>query len=82
MQKIEKMLEHIVSMIVEDETKVKITSKTDDMGVLMTLEVAKEDMAKIIGKDGSTARALRTVLRCVGMAQGARVSLKINEPQN
>jgi predicted RNA-binding protein Jag len=50
------------------------------MGVLLTLDVNREDMGKIIGKDGGTAKALRIILRVVGMKHNARVNLKINEP--
>lgn len=51
------------------------------MGVLITLDVGAEDMGKIIGRDGATAKALRTLLRVVGMKNNARVNLKINEPE-
>ena len=51
------------------------------MGVLITLDVAGGDMGKIIGRDGATAKALRTLLRVVGMKNNARVNLKINEPE-
>ncbi len=37
-------------------------------------------MGKIIGKDGNIAKAIRTLLRVVGMKHNARVNLKINEP--
>ena len=52
----------------------------DEMGVLLTLTVHPDDMGKIIGRDGNTAKALRTLLRVVGMKHNARVNLKINEP--
>jgi predicted RNA-binding protein Jag len=51
------------------------------MGVLITLDVDASDMGKIIGRDGATAKALRTLLRVVGMKNNARVNLKINEPE-
>jgi hypothetical protein len=50
------------------------------MGVLMTLDVNPVDMGKIIGREGNTAKAIRTLLRVVGMKNNARVNLKINEP--
>jgi hypothetical protein len=53
----------------------------DEMGVLITLDVDGGDMGKIIGRDGATAKALRTLLRVVGMKNNARVNLKINEPE-
>jgi predicted RNA-binding protein Jag len=47
----------------------------------MTLTVHSEDMGKIIGRSGNTAKAIRTLLRVVGMKNNARVNLKINEPE-
>ena len=51
------------------------------MGVLLTLKVAQSDMGKIIGRAGNTAKAIRTLLRVVGMKNDARVNLKIDEPK-
>ena len=51
------------------------------MGVLITLDVNPADMGKIIGRSGNTAKAIRTLLRVVGMKNNARVNLKINEPE-
>jgi len=51
------------------------------MGVLMTLSVNPSDMGKVIGRQGNTAKAIRTILRVVGMKNNARVNLKINEPE-
>jgi hypothetical protein len=51
------------------------------MGVLLTLSVNKDDMGKVIGRSGATAKAIRTVLRIVGMKNDARVNLKIEEPE-
>ena len=50
------------------------------MGVLITLDVDASDMGKIIGRSGNTAKAIRTLLRIIGMKNNARVNLKINEP--
>ncbi len=50
------------------------------MGVLITLSVSPSDMGKIIGKEGRTAKALRTLLRVLGAKNNARVNLKIMEP--
>ena len=51
------------------------------MGVLLPLSVNKDDMGKIIGRSGQTAKAIRTILRIVGMKNDARVNLKIEEPE-
>lgn len=73
-------LEQVVQSLVEKPEKVEISRTVDEMGVLLTLKVDQEDMGKIIGRDGNTAKAIRTLLRVVGMKNNARVNLKINEP--
>lgn len=76
-----KFLEFIVKSLVENPDDVKIVRTVDEMGVLMTLDVNPADMGKIIGREGNTAKAIRTLLRVVGMKNNARVNLKINEPE-
>lgn len=73
-------IEHIVKQIVDDPTQVEVTRKVDDLGVLITLKVGKFDMGKVIGKNGQTAKALRTLLRVIGSRSNLRVNLKIVEP--
>ncbi len=74
-------LEYVVKELVDNPEAVKVERKVDEMGVLITLDVAPEDMGKIIGKSGNTAKAIRTLLRVVGMKNNSRVNLKINEPE-
>lgn len=75
-----KFLELVVKALVEHPDDVKIKRTVDEMGVLMTLDVHPEDMGKVIGRSGNTAKAIRILLRVVGMKNNARVNLKINEP--
>lgn len=77
----QQFLETVVKSLVDNPDQVKITRTVDEMGVLLTLDVAAEDMGKIIGRSGNTAKAIRTLLRVVGMKHDARVNLKINEPE-
>ena len=74
-------VEYVVKQIVESPDEVEVSREVDEMGVLLTLKVAKDDMGKIIGKSGQTAKALRTLLRIVGSKNDARVNLKIVEPE-
>lgn len=67
--------------MVDNPDDVKIKRTVDEMGVLLTLSVHKDDMGKIIGRSGATAKAIRTILRVVGMKNEARVNLKIEEPE-
>lgn len=73
-------LEYVVKALVDNPDAVEITRTVDEMGVLLTLTVAADDMGKIIGRDGNIAKAIRTLLRVVGMKHNARVNLKVNEP--
>lgn len=76
----QQFLEFVIKGLVDKPEEVKVTRIVDQMGVLLTLTVHKDDMGKIIGKDGATAKAIRTLLRVAGMKSEARVNLKINEP--
>ena len=66
--------------LVDNPCAVKVDRTVDEMGVLLTLDVDAADMGKIIGRSGNTAKAIRTLLRVVGMKNNSRVNLKINEP--
>ena len=74
-------LEYVVKALVDNPNDVKIDRTVDEMGVLITLTVNPADMGKIIGRQGNTAKAIRTLLRVMGMKNNARVNLKINEPE-
>ena len=74
-------VEYVVRAIVDHPEEVKAERRVDEMGVLVTLHVHPEDMGMVIGRDGSTAKALRTLLRVVGARNNARVNLKISEPE-
>ncbi|MCE9517816.1 KH domain-containing protein [Candidatus Nomurabacteria bacterium] len=74
-------LEYVVTSLVDNPSDVKIDRTVDEMGVLITMTVNPADMGKIIGRQGNTAKAIRTLLRVIGMKNNARVNLKINEPE-
>ncbi len=73
-------VEFIVKQIVSNPDAVEVTRAVDEMGVLLTLKVDKEDMGRIIGKNGQTAKAIRVLIRIIGSKNNARVNLKIVEP--
>lgn len=77
----QQFLESMVKALVDNPDAVKTSRAVDEMGVLLTLDVHPEDMGKIIGRSGNTAKAIRTLLRVAGMKHDARVNLKINEPE-
>ncbi len=74
-------LDMIIKLIVTEPGAVEITRTVDDLGVLITLKVSKEDMGRVIGKDGQTAKAIRTLLRAIGSRNNVRVNMKILEPE-
>ncbi len=74
-------LETIVKELVEKPEDVVIEREIDERGVLLTLKVNPEEMGKIIGKQGQTARALRTLLRIIGNKNNSYVNLKVYEPE-
>jgi len=74
-------LEFIVKALVDHPEDVKIDRKVDEMGVLLSLKVNPEDMGQVIGRAGSTARSIRSLVRIVGLKNHARVNLKIEEPE-
>lgn len=76
----QEFLEYLVKGLVDNPDDVAVTKTIDDMGVLLTLDVNPEDMGQIIGRQGATAKAIRTLVRVCGMKGQARVNVKINEP--
>ncbi|MEI8061213.1 MAG: KH domain-containing protein [Candidatus Berkelbacteria bacterium] len=77
----QEFVEMVVKAIVDDPKGVSTKRSVDEMGVLVELTVAPEDMGKIIGKEGRTAKAVRTLLRVFGAKNNARINLKIVEPE-
>lgn len=75
-----KYLEAIISGLVSKPAEVRIVETHDEMGVLLTLTVAREDMGPIIGKSGDTAKAIRHLVYVAGVKHSARISIKITEP--
>ena len=74
-------LEFLVKNLVDNPSAVQVTRKVDEMGVLLSVKVDKEDVGKLIGRQGNTAKAIRLLLRVVGLKNRARVNLKIEEPE-
>lgn len=81
MEKDQAFVEMVVRELVDNPDAVKVERKVDEMGVLITLAVDPTDMGKIIGKEGRTAKAIRTLLRVLGAKNNSRVNLKIEEPE-
>ena len=74
-------LKLILAPLLNHPEALQVVSTQDQMGILLTVDVHKDDMGIAIGKSGETAKAVRHLVRIVGIKAKARVSIKINEPE-
>ncbi len=73
-------LGQIIKGLVEFPEEIRIERKNDERGILLTVNVAAQDMGKLIGKAGSTAKAIRHILKASGYKTQENICLLINEP--
>jgi predicted RNA-binding protein YlqC (UPF0109 family) len=76
---VKELLEYLARELVEDPDAVEVTEKHDDRGTLLSLRVGPDDMGKVIGRGGRTARAIRSVVKVAGIRAGVRASVEIVE---
>ena len=81
MEKDQEFVEYVVKALVDNPEGVSTERTVDEMGVLITLKVDPTDLGQVIGRQGQTAKSIRTLLRVVGAKNQARVNLKIYEPE-
>lgn len=74
-------LRFVLESLVEDHDQLVIEATLDELGVLLTVSVSERDMGKLIGKNGQTVKALRTLLRIIGGSTSQRINVKILEPK-
>lgn len=80
MQTTEQYLIDIIRPIITHPEAVVVSQSSDDMGILLTVTLHPEDMGVVIGKSGETAKAIRHLIRIIGVKANARISVKITEP--
>lgn len=73
-------LASIVTLLLSEPEFLVITETTDAMGVLLSVQVSKQDMGTCIGKSGEMAKCIRQFMRVVGAKNHARVSVRFVEP--
>ncbi len=73
------LISFIAERLVDDPDAVDIVEREEDNTVTVELRVAKEDLGKVIGKQGRTARAMRAVLAAMAAKEGKRSRLEILE---
>ena len=76
----QQFVEYIVKSLVGNPDAVEVKRTIDEKGVLLELTVAPEDLGRVIGKRGSTAQSIRSLLRALGTKNDARYNLKIVDP--
>ncbi|HCO02887.1 MAG TPA: RNA-binding protein [Actinobacteria bacterium] len=73
------LLEYIAKNLVDDPDAVEVTQSGDEDNIQLQLRVSPEDMGKVIGRGGRTARAIRTVVRAAATTSGVSISVEIVE---
>ena len=73
------LIEYIAKSLVDDPASVKVTEIEGANSIILELQVAPEDMGRVIGRGGRVANAMRTLLRVVAAKAGKRASLEIIE---
>jgi predicted RNA-binding protein YlqC (UPF0109 family) len=71
------LLEFLARSLVDHPDQVRVEETESDDGVLLRLTVAKEDVGKVIGKQGRIARALRTVVKASAVKEGKQATVEI-----
>lgn len=72
-------LQYVVENLVANPDDIEIVRTEDELGVLLTMKVHKDDMGIIIGKAGNTINSLRSLLRILGMKLDKRINLKVED---
>jgi predicted RNA-binding protein YlqC (UPF0109 family) len=71
------LVEYVAKSLVDDPDAVQVVETRDEDGTVIELHVAEDDMGKVIGRNGSVAKALRTLLKVSAARQGGSVTLEI-----
>ena len=75
------LVEYIATSLVDDPSEVRIQEFQRGQAINLKLHVAKEDMGRIIGKNGRVANSIRLLLRVAAVMQGKKISLDVEEPR-
>lgn len=73
------LIEFIAGRLVEHPEQIEVKLQEEEDSISIELRVAQEDLGKVIGKQGRTARAMRTVLAASQAGEGKRARLEILE---
>jgi hypothetical protein len=78
---VKELIEYIARSLVDDPTQVRVTQTRQGSAVGLRLQVAKEDMGRVIGKSGRVANAMRILLRVAAAQEGKRATLDVEDPR-
>lgn len=74
---LKELLEYLATSLVDSPEDVHVVASETDSTVVLELSVARDDLGKVIGKQGRIARALRTVVKAGAMKNGKRALVEI-----
>lgn len=77
---VQQFLEYVVSNIIQNKDELVIEQEADEHGINVIIKVDKDDMGRLIGKNGQTAKSLRTLLRVIGIRNDQSIRMKILDP--
>ena len=77
MEQLENLLVVLARSLVDEPESVEVTGTETDSRVDLELSVADGDMGRVIGRQGRTIRAIRTVVKAASVKQGKRVSVEV-----
>jgi predicted RNA-binding protein YlqC (UPF0109 family) len=78
-QSIQAMIEYIATSLVEDSSSVDVKESAKEDYIVMELTVRPDDLGKVIGKNGQTARAMRTLVNAAASRAGEKIIFEIRE---
>ena len=73
------LVTYIVTELVDDKSAINITSAENDGVETITIRVAEKDIGKVIGKQGKIAMSIRTLAKAVGIREGKRYNIEIDD---
>jgi hypothetical protein len=78
---VKELVEYIATSLVGDPTQIQVREFRRGSTVNLKIKVAKEDMGRIIGKNGRVANSIRLLVRVAASRQGKRVTLDVEDPR-
>jgi hypothetical protein len=78
---VKELIEYIARSLVDDPSQVQVIQDRSGGAVHLELRVSKEDMGRVIGKNGKVANSMRNLLRVAAAREGKQASLDVIEPR-